>query len=74
LTDREVEILSFERTSWRYGPDKYAAIWDHFHLTPTAYQRLLGALMNQPEAYQRDPELIRRLRELRDAQARANGR
>jgi hypothetical protein len=65
LTDREIDILAFERSWWAAGRAKDTAIREQFDLSSADYYRLLGELLDRPEALTHDPLLIRRLRRQR---------
>jgi hypothetical protein len=65
LTDREIDILAFERSWWAVGCAKDTAIRERFELSSADYYRLLGELLDRPEALRHDPLLIRRLRRQR---------
>ena len=65
LTERELEILAFERQWWKYAGAKEQAIKDLFDLSATRYYQVLNALLDRPEALVADPMLIKRLRRLR---------
>ena len=65
LTEREREILAFERQWWKYAGAKEQAIKDLFDLSATRYYQVLNALLDRPEALVADPMLIKRLRRLR---------
>jgi hypothetical protein len=66
LTDRDREILAFERGWWKYAGAKEAAIRQTFDLSPTRYYQLLGQLIDSPAALAHDPMLVNRLRRMRD--------
>ncbi|WP_093171664.1 DUF3263 domain-containing protein [Sinosporangium album] len=70
LTDREREILAFERQWWRYAGAKEQAIRESFGFSTTRYYQLLGELIERPEAMAHDPMLIKRLRRLRATRQR----
>ena len=74
LGERELEILAFERQSWRHAGAKEQAIRDRFQLSATRYYQLLNALLDNPAALAHDPILVGRLRRLRGSRARARGR
>ncbi|HEX6684318.1 MAG TPA: DUF3263 domain-containing protein [Candidatus Limnocylindrales bacterium] len=74
LTEREREILAFERQAWRHAGAKEQAIRDRFELSATRYYQLLNALLDNPAALEHDPVLVGRLRRLRGSRARARGR
>ena len=65
LSDRDREILEFERHWWKYAGAKETAVRDKFDMSSTRYYQVLNALMDRPEALEADPLLVRRLRRLR---------
>lgn len=67
LTDRQRDILAFERQWWKFAGAKEAAIRDEFDCSSTRFYQELNALIDRHEAYVHDPLLVRRLRRLRDA-------
>ena len=71
LSDREREILAFERHWWRYAGAKEQAIRELFGVSSTRYYQLLNALIDKPEAFAEDAMLIKRLRHLRATRQRA---
>ena len=71
LTDREQEILAFERQWWKYAGAKEQAIRELFDMSATRYYQVLNALLDRPEALAFDPMLVKRLRRLRAARQRA---
>jgi hypothetical protein len=71
LTEREEEILGFERQWWKYAGAKEQAIRDLFEMSATRYYQVLNALIDRPEAMVYDPMLVKRLRRLRAARQRA---
>lgn len=70
LTERECEILSFERQWWKYAGAKEQAVRDLFDLSATRYYQVLNALIDRPEALVHDPMLVKRLRRLRSTRQR----
>lgn len=70
LTDRDREILAFERQWWKYAGSKEQAIKELFDMSSTRYYQVLNALINNPAALAEDPMLIKRLRRLRDQRQR----
>ena len=70
LTDREREILAFERQWWKYAGAKEAAIRDLFGMSATRYYQVLNALIDRPDALVADPMLVKRLRRLRATRQR----
>ena len=65
LSDRDLELLAFERQWRRYAGAKEQAIKETFGFSATRYYQLLGELIDRPEALQQDPMLVKRLRRLR---------
>ncbi|RZU50539.1 uncharacterized protein DUF3263 [Krasilnikovia cinnamomea] len=74
LTEREEQILAFERKWWKHAGAKEQAVRDAFGLSATRYYQLLNGLLDNPAAYEHDPVLIGRLRRLRSARARTRRR
>lgn len=70
LTDRERELLGFERQWWRHPGAKEQAIRERFDISATRYYQLLGQLITRPEAMAFDPMTVKRLQRLRDARRR----
>ena len=70
LSDRDREILAFERQWWKYAGAKEQAIKDLFDLSATRYYQVLNALIDRPEALVHDPMLVKRLRRLRTTRQR----
>lgn len=71
LSDRDQQILSFERHWWRYAGAKEQAIRDQFGMSGTRYYQVLNALIDRAEALSYDPLLVKRLRRLRSSRQRA---
>ena len=70
LSDREREILTFEREWWRYSTAKDQAALHRFGLVSADYYRTLSQLIDRDEALEHDPLLVRRLRRLRATRRR----
>ncbi|MCE1177812.1 MAG: DUF3263 domain-containing protein [Micrococcales bacterium] len=71
LSDRDREILAFERQWWKYAGSKEQAIRELFDMSSTRYYQVLNALIDSPDALAADPMLIKRLRRLRSSRQRA---
>src|SRR3954447_2392482 len=71
LTEREREILAFERQWWRYAGAKEQAVREMFDMSATRYYQVLNALIDRPDALAFDPMLVKRLRRMRAARTRA---
>jgi len=70
LSDRDREILEFERQWWKYAGAKETAVREKFDMSSTRYYQVLNALIDRPEALEADPLLVRRLRRLRSQRQR----
>ena len=65
LTDRDIDILDFERSWWKHAGIKEEAIRERFEMSATSYYKLLNELLEKPEAEAHDPILVKRLKRLR---------
>ena len=70
LTEREQEILAFERQWWKYAGAKEQAVREKFQMSATRYYQVLNALIDTPAALAADPMLVKRLRRLRASRQR----
>ncbi|TIC81953.1 DUF3263 domain-containing protein [Nocardioides sp. GY 10127] len=70
LSQRDLEILEFERLWWKYAGAKETAVREKFGMSSTRYYQVLNALIDRPEALEADPLLVRRLRRMRAARQR----
>jgi hypothetical protein len=70
LSQRDREILEFERHWWKYAGAKEQAVREKFDMSSTRYYQVLNALIDRPEALEADPLLVRRLRRLRASRQR----
>ncbi|MBR7741969.1 DUF3263 domain-containing protein [Phycicoccus sp. BSK3Z-2] len=71
LSERDREILAFERQWWKYAGSKETAIKELFDMSSTRYYQVLNALIDNPVALAHDPMLVKRLRRLRASRQRA---
>lgn len=71
LSERDREILAFERQWWKYAGAKEQTIRDKFDMSATRYYQVLNALIDRQEALAHDPMLVKRLRRLRSSRQRA---
>src|SRR5690625_3302759 len=71
LSERDAQILDFERQWWRYAGAKDDAINELFGLSATRYYQILNSLLDNPAALAHDPMLVKRLRRMRDQRQRA---
>lgn len=70
LSQRDREILEFERHWWKYAGAKEQAVREKFDMSSTRYYQVLNALIDRSEALEEDPLLVRRLRRLRSSRQR----
>ena len=71
LTEREKQILAFERQWWKRPGAKDQAIRELFDMSASRYYQVLNALLDEPAALRADPMLIKRLRKTRATRQRA---
>jgi epoxyqueuosine reductase QueG len=65
LGERDLEILDFERQWWEYAGIKESAIRERFEMTAIRYYQRLNWIIDQPQALDHDPLLVKRLRRAR---------
>ena len=70
LSERDAEVLKFERKWWKYAGAKEDAIRELFGMSSTQYYQVLGALIDTQQALAFDPMLVKRLRRMRAARQR----
>ena len=70
LTQRDRELLRFERQWWKYAGAKEQAVREQFDMSATRYYQLLNALIDTSDALAFDPLLVKRLRRLRSTRQR----
>lgn len=73
LTDRDREILAFEKKRFRYQGSKDDAIREAFGLSRVRYDAIVNRLIDDPAALEAEPQLVRRLQRLRDERRRVVG-
>ena len=71
LSDRDREILAFERQWWKHQGSKEQAVRELFDMSAARYYQLLNALLDSPAAMAADPMLVKRLRRQRASRQRA---
>jgi hypothetical protein len=71
LSERDQQVLAFERQWWKYAGAKEQAVRELFDLSATRYYQVLNALIDSPAALAHDPMLVKRLRRMRAARQRA---
>ncbi|USQ76901.1 DUF3263 domain-containing protein [Ornithinimicrobium cryptoxanthini] len=65
LSERDRQIIDFERQWWKYAGAKEQAIKDLFDMSSTRYYQLLNQLIDSQAALEHDPMLVKRLRRMR---------
>lgn len=65
LSQRDIDILDFERSWWKHAGAKERAINERFDMSATRYYQLLNELLEKPAALEHDPILVKRLKRLR---------
>ena len=60
-------ILDFEREWWKGAGPKEIQVRERFAISATRYYQRLNRLIDQEEALEYDPMLVRRLRRVREA-------
>jgi hypothetical protein len=71
LSERDEQILAFERQWWKYAGAKEQAIRELFDMSATRYYQVVNALIDDPAALAHDPMLVKRLRRMRSSRQRA---
>ncbi len=65
LSQRDIDMLDFERSWWKHAGVKEQAIKERFEMSATKYYQLLNELLENPAAMEHDPILVKRLKRLR---------
>ncbi len=71
LSERDRQVLAFERQWWKYAGAKEQAVRELFDMSATRYYQVLNALIDSPAALAHDPMLVKRLRRMRSTRQRA---
>lgn len=71
LSDRDRDILAFERQWWKYAGAKEQAVRELFDMSATRYYQVLNSLIDSPTALAHDPMLVKRLRRMRATRQKA---
>ena len=71
MSERDQQVLAFERQWWKYAGAKEQAIRELFDMSATRYYQVLNAVIDRPEALAFDPMLVKRLRRMRASRQRA---
>ncbi|WP_022919575.1 DUF3263 domain-containing protein [Ruania albidiflava] len=70
LSERDAQILAFERQWWKYAGAKETAIRELFDMSATRYYQVLNVLIDDPAALAAEPMLVKRLRRMRSTRQR----
>ncbi len=65
VSERDLQVLDFERSWWLYPGPKDRAIREYLGISATRYYQVLRRLVDDDEALEYDPLTIRRLRRMR---------
>ena len=71
LSERDQQVLDFERQWWKYAGAKDQAVRELFDMSATRYYQCLNDLIDSPAALAHDPMLVKRLRRMRSARLAA---
>ncbi|HEY6319727.1 MAG TPA: DUF3263 domain-containing protein [Acidimicrobiia bacterium] len=71
LSAHERAILDFERSWWCFPGPKESAIRSRLGLSTSHYYRVLGELIEKPDAADYDPLTVKRLRRSREVRRRS---
>ena len=71
LTQRDRDILDFERSWWTATSPKDVQFRERFELSTTRYHQVLNEMLDTEEAMAYDPLVVRRLHRQRDRRRRA---
>ncbi|MGW3470162.1 DUF3263 domain-containing protein [Saccharopolyspora sp. NPDC000995] len=69
MNDTDRAILVFELEHWHYQGNKERVIQERFGFSPNRYYQRLNRLLDEPEALQQQPALVKRLQNRRDQRA-----
>lgn len=67
LTDRQQQMLAFERQWWKHAGARDQAVRDLFGCSPARYRAELDEIAEQPAARAFDPLVVKRLQRRRAA-------
>jgi hypothetical protein len=71
LSERDAGILDLERTWWTLPGTKEALVRERLDMSLSTYRKLLAGLVDDPDALEHDPLVVRRLRRVREERRRA---
>jgi hypothetical protein len=72
MTDADVQLLDFEHHHPMQTGTKDVLIREVFDCSPTLYHQRLNVLLDDPEALVYNPQMVNRLRRLRDRRRRSH--
>lgn len=70
LSEKDRAVLDFERSSWQRSGPKESYIRAELGMSSTRYYQVLNHLVDDRDAYEYDPLLMRRLRQRREDRRR----
>jgi hypothetical protein len=70
LSERDREILAFEREWFKHVGAKDRAVRERFGISATRYYQILNELIDSPDAGAEDPMLVKRLQRMRASRQR----
>lgn len=70
LSERDREILGFEREWFKHVGAKDRAVRERFGISATRYYQILNELIDTPDALDEDPMLVKRLQRMRSSRQR----
>lgn len=70
LSERDLELLAFEREWWRHAGAKDVVVREQLGLSPEDYYRALSRIVDHEDALAHDALLVRRLRRQRRVRQR----
>jgi hypothetical protein len=73
VNDTDYAILAFESEFWRYPGNKERVIRERFGLSPARYYQRLNRLLDDREALEKQPALVKRLLRIRNARPERRG-
>jgi hypothetical protein len=71
LSERDAAILEIERTWWTTPGTKEDLVRERLGMSLSTYRKLLAGLLDDPDALEHDPLVVRRLRRTREQRRRA---
>ena len=74
LTEKDIRILDFEASWWHFPEPKDRAIRDYLDMSSTRYYQALRRLVDNEDAAQQYPLVIKRLRRMKEQRKAAHTR